>query len=110
MISAGPVAGPTDDTNLTIRSLIGRALYVGNARKAVAQTVVDAGWFPLGNSPTLAGAAAGSGWNQMDHEVRGLIILPPGRTLNLVVIQVAGAAAQCHVDVRWHEAFLPIAV
>ena len=108
MISAGPVAAPTDDTNLTIRSLSGRATYDGLAKKAVNQTVVDATWFPIGNSPTLAPAAAGSAWNQADINVDGLIVLPPGRTLNLVVIQVAGAAAQCHLDIRWHEAFVPV--
>jgi hypothetical protein len=108
MVSAGAVAAPTDDTGMTIRSLSGRKLYDGLARKAVAQTVVDVTWFPIGNSSFVTSVLGGGPWNTAEFNLDGLIVLPPGRTLNLVVIQVAGAAAQCHLDVRWHEAFLPV--
>jgi hypothetical protein len=96
-----PVTAPTDAA-LAIRSLSGRA-YGGRARTVAAGTVVNDGWFPAGSSAPIAAAAAGSAWKQVDVDLKGIYIVPPGGSFNVVASKVAATASQMHYIIRWHE-------
>jgi hypothetical protein len=108
MLNRPAVAAPTDDTNLTIRSLSGRS-YGGTARKVVGLAVADHGWFPAGNTNPNAAAVAGGAWRVHDVPLRGLYLVPPGGLFSLHAAKIAATASQLHAVIRWHEVRLKYA-
>ena len=100
---------PTDATN-TKRKLNCNA-YGGNARISLSPTVVNNGWFSLGNSAIPAPVAAGSTFSQQEIAVEGGIVIPPGAGLGVqTLVAAAAAATQVTYTFRWIEMTLPAAV
>lgn len=104
-----PSAGTVLANATVIKSLSGRTAYDGNAIVRAGGTVVDDGWFPLGNSVAGAAAVAGGAWRVTDIPVRGLYHLIPGSSLNLHVAKIAATASQCNMVIRFHQVRLPVA-
>ena len=89
---------------LTVRSLSGKGAYPGRAVfQLIARTVVNDNWYQCGDSPLVAPAAGGSAWKQMDVDLRGMYVIPPGGQFNVMAAKVAATASQMIYTIRWHE-------
>ncbi len=89
---------------LTAKGLAGQ-VYRGSGTFAVGTTVVDEGWFPVGNSGV---GAAGHLGHVVETPVDGLFIVPPGGKLSLVSLANTVTTITCRIGVRWHEVQIPI--
>ena len=87
---------------LAIKSLTGRVAK-SSAVAAVGGAVVDDGWFPAGNG--IIGHATAPPEPQLDVDLKGMYIVPPGGMFNVHV--VADLVTRTFlVGCRWHEAQL----
>jgi len=86
---------------LTARGVAGNA-YRGKGTFAVATTVVDGGWFPVGNS--LISTYDGT---QYSVNVNGLFIVPPGAKFSVVFLTNTVTGITGFVGVKWQEIILP---
>lgn len=87
---------------LVAKGLAGNA-YRGKGSFAVATTVVNDGWFPVGNS--LVTTYDGS---QYLVNVDGLFIIPPGAKFSVVYLANTVTGITGFVGVKWHEIQLPM--
>lgn len=103
-----PMAAPTDAA-LTIRSLNGKYSYGGRARTVAASTTLANRWEPI-TSPiqSRAEAIAGSAWQQVDIDLLGRHIVPPGGAFTLTASETTATASAFRFCIRWHEILAPL--
>lgn len=109
MLNATNDAAPSSGTQLastTVKSLSGRAAYDGKSVVRVGATVTDNGWSSVGNPSAFATAFAGALWRTGDVEVAGRYIVPPGSAYSVHMVELAAAASQLQIGIRFHEAQL----
>jgi hypothetical protein len=94
------------DVTTNTKSMSGRGAYGGKTKALAASTVVDNGWSPIGNPSAFATAFAGALWRTADVEIAGKYIVPPGASYSVHVVELAGAASQLQIGIRFHEAQL----
>lgn len=104
MLNVGKIATAIANT-LTPRGTIGQ-VYNGTGRVAVGTTVVNDGWFPLGQNATSAPTATVSIGQAIDIPLRGLYIVRPGYQFNLSVLAAVATASSVQLGIRWHETLL----
>jgi len=102
-----PMATPTDAA-LTIRSLNGRYSYGGRARSVATSTTIANRWEPIGSGANSAAAIAGSGWQQIDVNLLGRFIIPPGGAFTVSASEITATASTFRFNFRWHEVLLPL--
>ena len=102
-----PMATPTDAA-LTIRSLNGRYSYGGRARTVASSTTIANRWEAIGGGTNQAPAIAGSAWQQVDIDLLGRFIVPPGGAFTLHASEVTATASTFRFCIRWHEVRLPL--
>ncbi|MCK4414910.1 MAG: hypothetical protein KAY32_15355 [Candidatus Eisenbacteria sp.] len=100
------MTAPTAD--ITIHGLRGGdTTYGGSARFDVGATVVNDGWFSVGNSMRNAAGNA-DGMSNIDYKMDGRIVLPPTSGLSIHVgCNDSNITAQ--VGVSWYEVQLDLA-
>lgn len=102
-LNQGAKAAPTSGLT-TFKSLSGRSTYPGKAVCALAATVTDDKWHPIGNSVTTAAAQIGA---VIDVPVNGLYIIPPQRMFSLAVFAETATTIKVRCGLRWHEVAMP---
>lgn len=97
-------AQPDTAGTLVIDGLSGQP-YAGLAKVSATVTVVDDGWFSLGNKiETPLTATGGAG---LEVPAEGGIIIPPGHLLALAILAV-NTTAKGKFMIRYHEVELPV--
>jgi len=95
---------PTADIT-AIRSMSGKPSYDGGAIVDTGATVVDDGWFPIGNwadtEPT--GVLPGG---IMEFKAEGRFVVPPTAAISITVVSSAAATTYTH-GFAWYEIALP---
>lgn len=101
---AGATAPVADIT--AIRSLRGDSGYSGNARFDVGATVVDEGWFPIGNSET-AEERQTTGGSQISIPVKGMYVVQPQHAFSIHCTS-NDTNITVRVGVTWFEVVLDL--
>ena len=97
-----PMATPTDAA-LTIRSLNGKYAYGGRARSVATSTTLANRWEAIGGGANQAAAIAGSAWQQVDIDLLGRYVIPPGGAFTLHASEITATASTFRFCIRWHE-------
>ncbi len=89
--------------DITIHGLrSGNVVYGGSAQFDVGETVVDDGWFSVGNSvETNQGNA--KGMSNIDYKMEGRIVLPPGGGSMSIHVGCNDSNLTFQVGVSWYE-------
>jgi hypothetical protein len=95
--------------SLLPKSLSGKpGAYGGAARCNAGVTVINNGWFALGNSSPSASAVAGGAWRVTDIPINGLYIVRPGAQFNVHGSKIAATASQILFGIFYHEIALDL--
>lgn len=81
--------------------------YGGRARTIATSTTVAANWDNVGWSGNPAYVIAGSAWQQVDINLFGKYIVPPGAVFTVNVSEITNTAAKFRSTIRWHEVQFP---
>jgi hypothetical protein len=103
LINVGKVAAPTS-AGLVNRGTAGQ-VYNGSGIVALAVTVVDEGWFPVGQGPIGAASQIGMG---VEANIDGGIIVPPGYRYSICVIANTVTTITVRMYIEWFECLLPL--
>lgn len=103
LLNAGEKAAPTAGT-LVARGLAGQ-VYAGMMVNALAQTVVDEGWMPWGNS--VVGPASQVVLT-FEAQINGRIVVPPKHLFHTAALANTASSITVRQGIRWHEIRVPV--
>lgn len=90
---------------ILISSLSGKPNYTGKGQFKAATTVVDTGWYPVGDALISSASTATIGMCK-SYEINGGLIIPPGAVLGLATFASSAGANTNLIFAQWHEAQL----